>query len=149
MGLFLQLEVALPCSRAGVCPCPDEAFYDFLQDSETWLQGLSLLKTTFFRLLSNRDYSKVKPEIKLCKTTVTVTNLVLSPQTRIHWEQKSQNPSTKMSKVIYSFSLKVGAANCPLNRCPPLSLHMCKTKKKLVQKYVGKSFVYTRSEGTR
>lgn len=127
MGLFLQLEVALLSSRAGVCQCPYEAFYEFLQDSGAWLQVLSVLKTTFFHLLRNRDYSKVKPEIKLYK--ITVTNLVLSPQTRIHWEQKSQNPSTKMSKVIYSFSLKVGAANCPLNMCPPLSLHTCKAKK--------------------
>ena len=53
-----------------------------------------------------------------------------------------------MSKVIYSFSLKVDVANWPLNVCLPLSLHICK-KKKLVQKYVGKSFVYTPSEGTR
>ena len=126
MGLFLQLEVALLSSRAGVCQCPYEAFYEFLQDSGAQLQVLSVLKTTFFHLLRNRDYSKVKPEIKLYK--ITVTNLVLSPQTRIHWEQKSQNPSTKMSKVIYSFSLKVGAANCPLNMCPPLSLHTCKAK---------------------
>lgn len=73
MGLFLQLTVALLSSRAGVCQCPYEAFCEFLQDSGTWFQVLSVLKTTFFHLLSNRNFSEVKPEIKLYKITITAT----------------------------------------------------------------------------
>lgn len=79
MGLFLQPEVALLSSRPDVCQCPYEAFCEFLQGSGTWFQVLSVLKTTFLHLLSNRNYSEVKPEIKLYKLTITVTNLVLSP----------------------------------------------------------------------
>ena len=79
MGLFLQHEVALLSSRAGVCRRPYEAFCEFLQDSGTLPQVLSVLKTIFIHLLSNGNYSEVKPEIKLYKITITVTNLVLSP----------------------------------------------------------------------
>lgn len=79
MSLFLQLEVALLSSRADVCQRPYEAFCELLQDSGAWPQVLSVLKTTFLHLLSNGNYSEVKPEIKLYKITVTVTNLVLSP----------------------------------------------------------------------
>ena len=115
MGLFLQLTVALLSSRAGVCQCPYEAFCEFLQDSGTWFQVLSVLKTTFFHLLSNRNFSEVKPEIKLYKITITATWYYHHrPEST-----RSKNPKTPRRECQRSFTpspskqmLPIGFSTC-------------------------------------